>query len=134
MATGQRSFVDKRRGDTVINVLIGALVGFVLSSFAPFVAQVVGGAVAGYLQQEGRGQGAKVGAIANLLSSIPGIAALFLVLPFAFVFLLGNDLAVGALLSGLGVVTVLGLVVASAAFAALVGAVGGYVGAALNEG
>lgn len=134
MATQQTTFVDRRRGDTLVNILIGALVAFLLSSFVPLLAQILGGGVAGYLQQEGRTQGAKVGAIANLLSSIPGIAMLLLFVPFVFLFFLGGDLAMGALLSGLGLVVILGIIVFAAVTAAILGAFGGYVGAVVFEG
>jgi uncharacterized BrkB/YihY/UPF0761 family membrane protein len=133
MATGQRSFVDKRRGDTVINVIIGAVVAVVLSSFMPLLAQVIGGAIAGYLQQESRSQGAKVGAIANVLASIPAILLVLLFVPFLGVFFLGGDLALGAFFSGVGLIVIAAGILFAIASAAVVGALGGYLGVVMNE-
>jgi len=133
MATRQRSFVDKRRGDTVLNVIIGAVIAVVLSSFVPLLAQVIGGAVSGYLQQEGRMQGAKVGAIANLIASLPAILLFLLIVPFLGVFFLGGDLAVGTLFSGLGLVVIVAGILFTAVSAAVVGALGGLLGAVMNE-
>jgi hypothetical protein len=71
------------KGDTLLNSVIGAVVT-VLTSFLPF-SPVIGGAVAGYLQEEDAGGAMRVGAIAGLLSAIPlvfVIVALGSILPF----------------------------------------------------
>lgn len=132
MATTQRSRT-RSDGNTLVSVLAGAAVAFVLSSFAPLLAQVVGGGVAGYLQKAGTTEGAKVGAIASVVSSIPGLLLLALFVPFVFLPFLGGDLAAGALFSGVGLVFILGVLVFSIVSAAVLGAVGGYVGAAMEE-
>lgn len=78
------------KGDTVINAVIGAVVTIVLSftGFSP----ILGGAVAGYLQQETRVSGAKVGGLSGALSFLP-----FLFFGFLFfgVFLGGPMMAGG---------------------------------------
>ncbi|RQG93213.1 hypothetical protein EA462_03190 [Natrarchaeobius halalkaliphilus] len=56
-------------GRTVINALIGALVGVVLS-FIPF-STVVGGAAAGFLEGPDGRDGAIVGLIAGLITFVP---------------------------------------------------------------
>lgn len=133
MATQQQSFVEKRRGDTWVNVLIGAVAAFAGSSFLPIGAQFLGAGVAGYLQDTTRTDGAKVGAIAAALSSIPGLAIAFLVfIPFVLLPLLGGDLAFGAI-SGVLLLVVVAIVVGGVLASAVVGAAGGYLGAMVAE-
>jgi hypothetical protein len=78
------------KGDTLINAVIGAVVTLVLSftGFSP----ILGGAVAGYLQDETRTSGAKVGALSGALSFLP-----FLFFGFLFfgIFLGGPMMAGG---------------------------------------
>lgn len=106
------------KDDTLLNALIGALVTVVLSftGFSP----VIGGGVAGYLQQNGTSDGLRVGAISGLVASVPMLLVFLLFLgavpflPFelaalSFVFLL----FVGIFLVG---------------YTVLLSAVGGYVG------
>jgi hypothetical protein len=56
-------------GDTLLNALIGAVVGIVLS-FVPF-STVLGGAVAGYLQGGDRAEGLRVGALSGAVMLVP---------------------------------------------------------------
>lgn len=60
---------DERASSTLLNALIGGVVG-VLLSFIPF-ATVLGGGVAGYLEGGDRMDGARVGAIAGLIVFVP---------------------------------------------------------------
>lgn len=65
---GRRSS-DQRGSSTLVNALIGAVVGVVLS-FVPF-STVLGGAIAGYLERGSPEDGLKVGAIAGLVMFVP---------------------------------------------------------------
>ena len=60
-------------GDTILNAVIGAAVGLILS-FLP-AAIVIGGALAGYLQDIPREyrEGAKVGALAGVFALVPAL-------------------------------------------------------------
>jgi hypothetical protein len=58
-------------GDTLLNAVIGAVVTVVLSFTT--VSPILGGAVAGYLQQESRRDGARVGAISGGIAFLPFI-------------------------------------------------------------
>lgn len=72
--------------NTFLNALIGAIVTIVLSF--TLISPLIGGAVAGYLQQN---DGARVGAISGVIASIPlilGVLAfgIFMVGAIAFLF------------------------------------------------
>ena len=62
---------DEHAPNTLLNALIGGVVGLVLS-FIPF-STVLGGAVAGYLEGGDSTSGAKVGALAGLVAFVPFI-------------------------------------------------------------
>ncbi|KAB1190459.1 hypothetical protein GJR96_15890 [Haloferax sp. MBLA0076] len=62
--------------NTLRNAVIGAVVTIVLAFTA--ISPVVGGAVAGYLQQERPNRGARVGAISGVIASIPFLLVLAL--------------------------------------------------------
>lgn len=76
----------ERAPNTLLNGLIGGVVAVVLS-FLPF-STVLGGAVAGYLEGGDSGDGAKVGAIAGLVSFVP--IALFVSIVAFFVPITGG--------------------------------------------
>ncbi|MFB6139539.1 MAG: DUF5518 domain-containing protein [Halosimplex sp.] len=128
MATQSNSFVARREGDFWVNALIGAVV-MVLLSWIPF-ATVVGGGIAGYLQQGTRVEGAKVGAVSGLIAAIPVFAVLGLVF---------GGLGLGALAGGVGVRSLVFLVImvfalaVTAVLVAATGAIGGYLGVVLQE-
>jgi len=132
----ERSFVEKREGDTWINAVLGAVLAYVVSVtvVGGVVASFVGGAAAGYLQQGTRTESAKVGALSGVISALPLIPG---VLPFLGVLGIGL-LEVGARgLFGFGLAgefTFLFLLF-GVAFLYIVGlsAAGGYVGAILFE-
>lgn len=62
-------------GDTLLNALIGAVVGIVLS-FLPF-STVLGGGVAGYLHGGDRMDGLRVGALAGVMMLVPLVLFVF---------------------------------------------------------
>ena len=68
------------KDDTLLNALLGALVTVVLSftGFSP----ILGGAAAGYLQQNGPGDGARVGALSGLVASLPVLLVFILFAEF----------------------------------------------------
>lgn len=112
--------------NTLLNALIGGVVGVVLS-FVPF-SPVLGGAVAGYLEGGEYSSGAQVGGLA-------GAVAFFL-----FVVLVGIGLFFVPVLStpGSGVpvtlwITLLAGVLLTAAYTIGFGAVGGVLGIYLKE-
>jgi hypothetical protein len=122
------SFVERREGEFWINAAIGALVA-VAFSFVP-VSPIVGGGVAGYLQQGTRTEGAKVGAASGLIAALP---------VFAVFTLLFGGLGLGVLLEGsaLGLALFWGImlfgIVVTVLVAGGMGAVGGYLGVVLGE-
>lgn len=63
-------------GDTLINALIGAVVGVVLSPVP--LSTVLGGAVAGYLEGGDRGDGLRVGGLAGGFMLVPILLVAFL--------------------------------------------------------
>lgn len=118
------------RGDTILNAVIGAVVTVVLSFTG--VSPVLGGGVAGYLQEGTRTAGAKVGALSGAIAFLP-----FLLLSFLFFgFLVSGPMGGG----GFGVPGGPELLVILFVFFPVVlvwnaglGALGGYLGAYLRE-
>lgn len=114
---------------TGIGVLVGALVSIV-AGFLPFVslvAPLLGGAVAGYLQREGYRAGATAGALMGVLLAALGVVGQLLstvLPPFPAAVILGP----WARGFGLGLDSVVVLLVASAGLLVLVGALGGAIG------
>lgn len=79
--TASNGTVDQKHApNTLLNALIGGIVGVVLS-FIPF-STVLGGGVAGYLEGGDYGSGAKVGALAGLVAFLPFVFILGIVLFF----------------------------------------------------
>lgn len=112
-------------GDTLLNALIGAVVSVVLA-FLPF-STVLGGGVAGYLQNEPRKEGLRVGAISGAIAMIP---------IFLFVSLFGGMFFFSMLglgprgLLGMSFIFIIGLlflVLYTVALAALGGYLGAYI-------
>ena len=112
--------------DTLKHAAIGAVVSLV-TFFLPF-SPVIGGGVAGYLHGPDRTEGAKVGGLSGLLAAVPGAVLATLV---ASVFVVAGP----GQRSGLLVVFVVFLVLlfVGALYGGALGAVGGFVGAYLNE-
>ena len=75
-------------GDTLVNALIGAVVGLVLS-FLP-LSPMLGGAIAGYLEGGDREDGVRVGSIAGVIVFLPLVGFGVLLFGFGAFFLLGG--------------------------------------------
>lgn len=115
---------DMARNETLVHAAVGALVSLVLT-FLPF-SPLVGGAVAGYLEGGDSGDGLRVGAIAGVLYSIPGLLIMLLFgSVFAFLPVLGGR---GFALGALGFVVVLVALVFVVVYGIALSAVGGLVG------
>lgn len=111
------------------NALLGAIVTVVLS-FVPF-SPVLGGGVAGFLQGTDRRAGLRVGAVSGAVASVP---ILLVILAIAFFIPLGvavGDVGVG--LPVLAILFLLTVLVLTLVYGAGLGALGGYVGAAVAE-
>ncbi|WP_247730601.1 DUF5518 domain-containing protein [Halovivax limisalsi] len=121
--TGDASAPD-RGSSTGLNALIGAVAGIVLS-FVP-LSPLLGGALAGYLEDGTYREGAIVGLVAGLI----------MLVPFVLFGLFVTSLFLGFGPSGSGLVFgVFGLFVltTSAAYTVGLGAVGGYIGVYLRD-
>lgn len=117
------------QGDTVVNAVIGAVVT-VLLSFTGF-SPVIGGAVAGYLQRESRGSGAKVGALSGVIAFVPFLLFGF----FVFSLLFGVGMGGGFGLPGGPELLIIFFILFPLIIAWNVGlgALGGYLGTYLYE-
>ncbi|WP_137284118.1 DUF5518 domain-containing protein [Halorussus salinisoli] len=73
--------------NTLMNAVVGAIVTVVTAPLLPFAA-IVGGGVAGYLQRGDFAEGAKVGAIAGAIATVPAFLFAWAVVGFV---LLGGD-------------------------------------------
>lgn len=116
----------ERAPNTFLNALVGGLVGILLS-FIPF-STVLGGGVAGYLEGGDSASGAKVGALAGLISFIPFVLILGVVLFFVPV-IATPDAGVQVALW----VSILLLVLFAALYTIGLSIVGGVVGVYLKE-
>ena len=117
---------DDRAPNTLLNALVGAAVGIVLSVL-PF-STVLGGGVAGYLEGGDYRAGAKVGAIAGLIAFVPFVA-------IGGVF---TALVAGTAFPGAGVhlarwVSVFLILVVAAIYTVGLAAVGGVIGIYVRE-
>lgn len=115
--------------DTLANALVGAVVTVVTAPIVPG-APLVGGLAAGYLQRGDRTDGLRVGALSGGLAFLPLV---FLAVAFGglLVGLVGAGPPGAGLLGGLGVTVLSLLVVVGLAYLAVLGAVGGWIGAYL---
>ncbi|MFC7135759.1 DUF5518 domain-containing protein [Halobaculum litoreum] len=111
---------------TLKHAVIGAVVSLV-TFFLPF-SPAIGGAVAGYLHGPDRTEGAKVGGLSGLLAAVPGAVLATLI---ASVFVIVGPGQRSSLLVAFGVFFVALLL--AALYGGALGAVGGFVGALLNE-
>lgn len=106
-------------GETLVNAVVGAVVTVLLSFVG--ISAVIGGGVAGYLEEDGTGAGAKVGALSGAFATVPFVVVVFVAGALVGLFAVGAVLAIGVVLVALfafvGAVNV-GL-----------GALGGYLGA-----
>ena len=125
-STPSTTAVDDRDdgSSTVINALIGAIAGIVLS-FIP-LSTVLGGAIAGYLEGGTAEDGVKVGAIAGLIMLIP-------ILFFGTVFLsFFVGLGPGGPPAAFGVMAVV-VIVFGALYTVGLGILGGFLGVYLKH-
>lgn len=118
------------RGDTLLNAIIGAVVTVVLSFTG--ISPVLGGGVAGYLQDESRKRGAKVGALSGVFAFVPFL--LFALVIFGF-FVIGPVTGGGpGIPAGIELLVILFLFFPILlVWNAGLGALGGYLGAYLRE-
>lgn len=131
--SSRSSFADDRGSGFWINALVGVVAAFAWSML-PLVgvlAPLVGGAVAGYLQNTGRGDGLKVGAVVGLVGTIPIVVVIVVVMSFLGVV----SLSEGGLVAGgaIGVFGIVALVVVAVTNTA-VSAAGGFLGASMADG
>jgi len=113
-------------GDTVINALIGAVIGIVAGPILPF-STVLGGGVAGYLQGGSREEGLKVGAIAGLVALVPFLLFAF-VLGNLFLGLFVGGFGIPRFASGLGGLFVIVALVFAVVYTVVCSALGGWLG------
>lgn len=123
---------DHPVGDPERSIWLNALVGgvvTVVTAFVPF-SPVLGGGVAGYLQQGGDRAGLRVGALAGLLAAVPLVAIVGFV-----VLVVGVGIAASGEVAGsvfvIGILLVVALFVVG--YTVALSAVGGLVGAALAD-
>lgn len=107
----------------IVNALIGAVVTLVSWFVVGPVGPILGGVVAGYLEQA---EGLTVGAVSGVIASLP-IALLLPIVGTAFVFV-PNSWVVG-----LGLFAVIVVFVGSVLINGALGAVGGYLGVYVNS-
>ena len=111
-------------GDTGLNAVIGAVVT-VVTTFIPF-SPVLGGAVAGYLQQEDSSTALKVGALSGAIAVLPFLlVVVFLTSTLPFLPALFH---VPGAFAGIVVVFVIFALLASAVYVVGLSALGGYLG------
>lgn len=113
---------EERAPNTFFNALIGAAVSVILG-FIPF-SPLLGGGVAGYLEEGDTRSGARIGAIAGVLASIPFV--LLIVLGLAL-FILPEGAAVGL---SIGLVAIVLIVVT---YTVGLSVIGGILGVYLNN-
>lgn len=115
--------------DTLTNAIVGALVSAV-TSFVP-LSPVLGGGVAAYLQGGDRGEGARVGGLSGLVGVAPVVVLLVLT---AVVFgVAAAEVGVGGVVAAVVAVAVLFATALAVLYAAVLGALGGYLAVALAE-
>lgn len=118
--TRSRTRSVEERPNTLVNVLVGAAATIVAAPLLPFAA-IVGGGLAGYLQRSDPAEGAKVGAMAGAVASIPAFFLAWLVLG---VFLLGSFslFAITSVIAGVAFAILAGYLVGAGALGGAVGA------------
>jgi hypothetical protein len=137
MGTERETFVDRREGETLVNVVIGVVVGTVASMVLPIGAQFAAGGISGYLQRGSLGSVAMVGAVAGFLSALPGVLlAGLVVVPMFLLPLLGAGAGGDGgflLMGGFSLVVLLFVAVVGLVSVAVVGALGGVIGGMLAD-
>ncbi|QAU14224.1 hypothetical protein EKH57_17000 [Halorubrum sp. BOL3-1] len=119
--------------NTLLNAVVGAAASVLLSFTG--ISPLLGGAVAGYLNDDGTGDtdgGLRVGALSGAIASIPIVGFLLLVLvilPFLGFF--GFPLEFGLAVGGLAVLAAIA-VLGGVAYTVVLGALGGLLGVYLK--
>jgi len=116
-------------GDTMLNAVIGAGVTILTTPIIPG-APVLGGVVSSYLQGRDVGEGAKIGAISGLLALIPVILLIVLFGGFFFSVFTSGGFGIAG---GIGVTIFLFASVFSLLYVVLLSAIGGLLGAYINQ-
>ena len=118
------------QGNTLLNVIIGTVVGIIVL-FIPVLnlfSSAIGGAVGGYLQKEGGGGGAKVGALISI-AQLAFIGIILIVaggLIAAALPMVGSGAGAAAGAVGLGAIVI--LAIPSLVLSIIGGAIGGAIG------
>jgi hypothetical protein len=128
MSTQTTTETTARGENFYVHALLGAVVT-VVTAVVPF-SPLLGGAVAGYLHDEGTSRGTRVGLVAGIIASIPLLLVFFFML---------TVMSIGSITTGevagpafvIGIVAVVFLVVGL--YTVGLSAAGGYVGAAFAE-
>ncbi|QZY00841.1 DUF5518 domain-containing protein [Halobaculum rubrum] len=118
--------MDSSNTGSLKHAAIGAAVSLV-TFFLPF-SPAIGGGVAGYLHGPDRTEGAKVGGLSGLLAAVPGAVLVTLV---ASIFVIVGPGQRSAFLVAFGVFLV--ALLFTVVYGGVLGAVGGFLGALLNE-
>ena len=122
------------QGDTLINGVLGGVFGFIFQ-FVPvvgFLAPLVGGWLAGHLQKEGIGGGAKTGLIASLLLLVQdGVLAVGIFVLFSVFGLATGELEAFLALSAFGALSGGVLFLLFGAYVIGLALVGGVIGGAI---
>lgn len=111
-----------------LHALLGAVVTAV-TSFVPF-SPILGGAVAGYLQERGTGVGARVGAVSGIIAALP-LAGIFFVVFSVMSF---GSIMTGEFAGPLFVIVLVGTVLLFVGLYVVgLSALGGYIGASFAD-
>lgn len=113
-------------GDTLINALIGAAINVFGGPIIPF-ATVLGGAVAGYLEDGSRRDGLTVGALAGVISLVPLVLVGLVVGNLLFLVSVGPADA-PYVVGGLGVLVVVLMLFFAVVYTVVFSALGGWLG------
>lgn len=128
MSTQTTTETTARGENFYVHALLGAVVT-VVTAVVPF-SPLLGGAVAGYLHDEGPSRGTRVGLVSGIIASIPLLLVFFFML---------TVMSIGSITTGevagpafvIGIVAVVFLIVGL--YTVGLSAAGGYVGAAFAE-
>ncbi|MBV0901071.1 DUF5518 domain-containing protein [Haloarcula salina] len=113
-------------GDTLLNVVIGAIATAVLGGFVPF-APLFGGALAGYLQGGTRDDAVRVGLLSGVFGLVGTVLVTLFVLLVLSVFLAFSPEALAAV-GAVGVLFLIASTLTAAAYFLGLSALGGWLG------
>lgn len=128
MSTETTTGVPPRGENFYVHALLGAVVTIV-TSIIPF-SPILGGAVAGYLHDQGTSRGTRVGAVAGVIASIPLALVFFFMLTVMSI----GSITTGEIAGPMFVLLIIGLaLVFIALYTVGLSAAGGYIGASFAE-